>query len=171
MAVRIATYNVNNLFERAALLQLEGFSPQAAAVLVDIQRLQDLLAKPDYSGAVGTEIGDLLEKYEFHKNTKKPWFTVNEIRGKLFRKKTNPARVELVANGFADWLGAIELVRELVPVESTDNTARVIKEVQPDVLCVVEVENRFALKQFDEEVLKIGFNAALGHNMAIDGND
>jgi len=79
--------------------------------------------------------------------------------------------VELVAKGFADWLGGIELVRELVPAMSTDNTARVITAVKPDVLCVVEVENRFALEQFDEEVLKIGFNAALGHNMVIDGND
>jgi endonuclease/exonuclease/phosphatase family metal-dependent hydrolase len=170
MPLRIATFNVNNLFKRAALLQLEGFSLQSAAVLDDIVKLQQLLAKPNYTGTTASDIKDLLTKYDFHKNTKKPWFTINEMRGRLFRVKQNPARIELVAAKRADWVGGIELVRELVPVASTDNTARVIQAVRPDVLCVVEAEDRTTLDQFNDKVLKL-FHSPFAHNMLIDGND
>lgn len=44
MNLRVATYDVNNLFERAAVLELEGFSQQAAKMLQDVQRLNELLA-------------------------------------------------------------------------------------------------------------------------------
>src|ERR1051325_5792948 len=114
MTIRIGTYNVNNLFERAAIMQLEGFSPDSAAVLQDVQQLNELLAKDSYSGSTGTEIKALLEKYDFHKSKPTRWFTINEVRNKLFSVKQDGSGVTIVAKGRKDWLGWVELLRESV---------------------------------------------------------
>jgi hypothetical protein len=50
MPLRLATFNVNNLFRRPKVFQLEGMSTQAAKVLDDLQKLEQLLAKSSYSG-------------------------------------------------------------------------------------------------------------------------
>src|SRR5437899_2717270 len=97
--IRIGTYNVNNLFSRANVMQLDGFSADGAAVLADVSALDSLLAKPSYAGAVGTEIKALLEKYEFHKPKKNRWFTINEIRNKLFSVHQDGSGVTIVAKG------------------------------------------------------------------------
>lgn len=170
MTIRIGTYNVNNLFERAAIMQLEGFSPDSAAVLQDVQRLDELLAKDAYSGATGAEIKALLEKYDFHKSTPNRWFTINEVRNKLFSVKQDGSGVTIVAKGRASWLGWVELLRESVNDTSTQNTARVIKAVAADVLCLVEVEDRLTLDRFNQNLLK-PVKAQYVHNLLIDGND
>ena len=50
MQLTLATYNVNNLFRRPAVMELEGFSPVARAVLNDVATLNDLLARDSYAG-------------------------------------------------------------------------------------------------------------------------
>lgn len=173
MKLRLGTFNANNLFQRPKVFQLEGMSDKSAAVLNDIQQLESLLAKDDYSGATGTEIVKLLKKYEFHDFDLAPddrWFKINEVRGRLFRVKIVPAGIELIAKGRASWQGWIELTRESVDATSTDNTARVIKAVAADVLCMVEVEDRHTLERFNH--LTLGkFKASFDHNLLIDGND
>jgi len=170
MTIRIGTYNVNNLFERAAIMQLEGFSPDSAAVLQDVQRLNELLAKDSYSGATGTEIKALLEKYDFHKSKPNRWFTINEIRNKLFSVKQDGSGVTIVAKGRPSWLGWVELLREGVNEISTQNTAQVMKAVAADVLCLVEVEDRLTLDRFNKNLLK-PLKVQYAHNLLIDGND
>jgi len=167
MNLRIATYNVNNLFERATVLELEGFSQQAAKVLQDVQRLNELLAQDSYAGEVGTGIVKLLEQYKFHKDEKNPWFTINEIRNKLFRVKQDKSGVTLTAAGRKSWLGWVVLLRSNVNTVSTANTGRVIRAVKADVLCVVEVEDRLTLDRFNRNLL----NGTYPHNLLVDGND
>lgn len=170
MNFRIATYNVNNLFRRPALMQLEGFSSTAKAVLDDITKLNLLLEQPVYDAATKAALKTLLEKHEIHRNTKKDWFTINVVKGKLYLVKKNPTRIEIVAGGRSDWMGWVELVREDVSAISVENTARVIQACQPHVLCVVEVEDRIALERFQQQVLKT-FNATFKNNLLVDGND
>ncbi|MBI3800043.1 MAG: endonuclease/exonuclease/phosphatase family protein [Deltaproteobacteria bacterium] len=170
MNLRIATYNVNNLFERASVMQLDGFSPDGAGVLQDVQRLDGLLEKNSYKGAVGAEIVGLLEKYEFHKPKKNRWFTINEVRKKLFSVKQDGTGVTLVAAGRKSWLGWVELIRDSVHEASTENTARVIQAVKAHILCVVEVEDRLALDRFNKSLLT-ALQADYPHNLLIDGND
>ena len=55
MKLRLGTFNANNLFRRAKVFELTGLSAQAAKVLDDIHALEQLLAKDDYSGSVGTK--------------------------------------------------------------------------------------------------------------------
>src|SRR5690242_6792600 len=151
MSTRIATYNFNNLFTRAKLLQAEGMSPASAAVLEDVQQLTNLIAQDSYEGEVGDKIIELLTKYKFNKNGNE-FFTINEIKGKLFSKKRDGTLV-LRAQGRKDWVGGVDLTSELVDGTSTMNTGRVIAAAKPDVLCAVEVEDRSALGEFNQTIL------------------
>ena len=179
MKLRLASFNANNLFQRPKVFQLEGLSVDAAKVLEDVLKLEELLANPSYSGATGKSIISLLKKYDFDNSRllpEKRWFQINEVRGKLFRVKrvgtgtTAKPAIELVATGRAEWQGWVELTRESVNTVSTDNTARVIQAVNADVLCMVEVEDRQTLDRFNRLMLA-KFKASFDHNLLIDGND
>lgn len=82
-------------------------------------------------------------------------------------------RVEVVPNGRGDWTGWLELKREEVDEQATRNTAAIIADMDPDMLAVVEAEDRPALVRFNENVLKLsqGKAKSFDHVMLIDGND
>jgi hypothetical protein len=52
----IATCNVNNLFERAKLFELEGFSEKTASILEDFRALDKLLILPYYEHPTSANI-------------------------------------------------------------------------------------------------------------------
>lgn len=164
--MRIATYNLNNLFDRATILELEGFSATSREVLNDISKLNALLAKDTYAGATGTSILTIIKKY-FGATGKKenPYFFINEIKNKL--TGVSAGKLVLRPAGRADWLGWVELKRSTVNEQATQNTARVVKEVNADVMCVIEVDSRIALNNFNKYLLGKQFKYA----MLIDGND
>jgi endonuclease/exonuclease/phosphatase family metal-dependent hydrolase len=168
MEITFATYNLNNLFRRAKLLQLEGFSPIAKKVLNDIRDLNVLLEKDSYQGNTGAKIVEILETY-FGEGSKEKWFTINQVRGKLYKIKRDKA-IELVAKGKEGWFGWVELDTDEIDSECVRNTARVIQATKADVMCVVEVEDRITLNRFNEYILK-DFDTKFAHNMVIDGND
>lgn len=60
--------------------------------------------------------------------------------------------------------------RSNVTWEATRNTARVVKEVSPDVLVCVEVEDRPTMQRFHDQVL-LGHEHAFTYNVLVDGND
>ncbi len=71
------------------------------------------------------------------------------------------------AGGRGDWIGWVELAKEQVNEVATRMTAQVIGEVQPDVLAVVEAEDRPSLVRFNSDHLGRQF----GSIMLFDGND
>jgi endonuclease/exonuclease/phosphatase family metal-dependent hydrolase len=173
MKLRLAAYNANNLFQRARLLELEGFSTRARPVLNDIATLSALLERDSYAGAAGQQIVELLVRYDQHlrKDTdKNRWFTINQARGKLFKVPKGATKPALTAQGRADWLGWVELKRATTDEAAVQNTARVIQAVNADVLCLVEVEDRVTLARFNDDLLK-PLAAAYPHNLLVDGND
>jgi endonuclease/exonuclease/phosphatase family metal-dependent hydrolase len=72
-----------------------------------------------------------------------------------------------VASGRAAWIGWIEPAREAVNEVGTRMSARVIRDVDADILAVVEAEDRPALVRFNEQLLAKRYK----HIMLIDGND
>ena len=99
-----------------------------------------------------------------------PWFIINEIRERLFSIKQDGSGVALKAKGRGDWLGWVELLKQTTNEVSIQNTARVVKAIDADILCIVEVDDRIALKRFNEFLLKKE-NVEYPHAMVIDGND
>jgi endonuclease/exonuclease/phosphatase family metal-dependent hydrolase len=169
MKIRIGTFNVNNLFERPKIMELEGFNVKGKEVLKDVSDLESLLENSSYAGTVGDEIVKILNKY-YHDMPVNPWFRINEIREKLFSEKQDGTGVVLKAKGRNSWLGWVELLKQETNEISIQNTARVVKAIDVDILCVVEVDDRLALKRFNEFLLRKE-KTEYPHVMLIDGND
>ena len=79
--------------------------------------------------------------------------------------------LEIVAKGRADWTGWVEMKTELVNEVSTRNTAQVVRDLNADVLSVIECEGRAALLQFSQKLLPAVGGTPYGETMLIDGND
>ena len=145
----------------------------AKPILDDIQRLNELFAKPTYSAQDKADIMALLMKHDVENDAKRPFF-IQQVRGKLYSQKQGTPLgkkdiSQIKAGARGDWDGWIELERELVPTGAIENTARVIEAVNADVLCAVEAESRPALVEFNDRFLKPAKRYA--HKMLIDGND
>lgn len=180
--VRLASYNVENLFARAKAMNTEVWS-QGQPVLAAFERFNRLRQLESYTPAVKLQMiedlltmrvlvrtahGRLVKQFVFDRQ----WTILRENRGDFLveRRATaaDPLRgVEIVATGRADWTGWVELVTEPVDEIAEQMTARVINELDADVLAVVEAENRPALLEFNARLLQDRYR----HVMLVDGND
>jgi len=165
--MKLATFNVENFFERPLIMNLSS-NDEGRQVLKDYYQLSDLLQKESYSENDKDLIFEIMKKYPGLVNDGNSKFIrLNEIRGHLLNRE----RTAVQANGREDWIGWFELNRDVVEETAIENTARVIKEVSADILCVVEVEDRIAINRFNDTVIsKIG-GQKYAHTMVIDGND
>jgi endonuclease/exonuclease/phosphatase family metal-dependent hydrolase len=174
MRIRIATFNVENLFSRPHAMNLDHWS-KGQPVLNDYARLTVLLNQETYSDSNKVEILQILAKYGLDKTRPNNEFLeLMEIRGHLLEhRQGQPATVR--AKGHADWVGWVELKKDAIADEAITNTARVIADVNPDVLVLVEVEGRPTLTRFHDRVLgpmlKKQNKQPYRYIMVIDGND
>ncbi len=167
--MRLATFNVENMFERAKAMNLDTWA-DGKPVLEDFSRLNALIQKPDYTPDVASELLDLMQRNKGLLTVGKSKFIeLREIRGQLARKWGG--KYEIAAAGRADWIGWFELVKEAVKQTAVENTARVIGLLQADVLAVVEAENRICLKRFNNDVMRAVGVEPFAHVMLVDGND
>jgi hypothetical protein len=167
--LKIASYNVENLFARAKALNLDRWS-EGKPVLELFASLNALLQKPSYSAPDKTRILDKLKALGLKNDDTGEFVVLRQNRGRLIKRPRNgPAQI--VANGRGDWIGWVELRTEAVSEVATRNTAQVIRDVNPDVVGVVEAEERISLKRFNDNILPAVDGEPYGHVMLVDGND
>jgi endonuclease/exonuclease/phosphatase family metal-dependent hydrolase len=173
--VRLATFNVENLFNRAKAMNQTTWE-QAEPVLEAFARFNALANQEPYSDADKQEMLDLLETLQvlqrtsaghlrFNRNPFEAWALLRENRD--FIKQPPSGDVQIVATGRGAWIGWVELTTVLVDEIAVRMTAKVINEVNADILGVVEAEDRPALARMNQELL----DRRYGHAMLIDGND
>ena len=172
--MRIASYNVENLFRRPVALQQETWA-QGRPVLEAFGELQLLFEQPVYSAVDKQRILQLLGDLGLLKSDESKWAFLRRTRGQLLRRHQD-GTVEVTAAGRGSWIGWLELKRKAVNAAATRNTGRVVADMAADVLAVIEAEDRPALQRFNEDVLPLGFPHgaapfAYRHVMLIDGND
>jgi endonuclease/exonuclease/phosphatase family metal-dependent hydrolase len=168
--MRIASFNVENLFERAKAFNLED-KEAGRVVLERYARLNDLFNQPAYSKADKAEMVELLGKLGLAERDDGGEFALlRQNRGRLLRRPL-AGGTEIIASGRADWIGWVELKSEPVNELAMQHTAMVIRDIGADVLAVVEADNRIALKKFSEIALEAIGGKPYEHVMLIDGND
>ncbi len=167
--MRLASYNVENMFDRAKALNLASWA-EGRPALEAHGALNALFNKNVYSAADKKKMLDLLKEHGLLKQDEGPYLILRKIRGKLLnRPKTGSVTVE--ASGRGDWLGWVELKTEHVSAQATLNCARTIEAVAPDIIGVVEAEDRTTLNRFNKQILPLVGSQPFDHVMLIDGND
>jgi len=167
--MRLAAYNVENLFDRAKIMLLDEWD-DGKEILEDFAEASQILGQQVYDAAAKDRLAELLVELGLEKLDEASYVLLRRNRGELL-KRPNAGGIEIIANGRADWVGSLELKEAPVNHESMLNTARVIKEINADVLGVVEAESRPVLSQFSKDIITAVGGAPFNHVMLIDGND
>lgn len=167
--MRLASFNVENLFDRAKALNQDD-PATGRPVLEAFARLNILLSAPIYTAADKAEIAALMITLGLEKSDTGPYVMMRRNRGALVRRPDTGGLV-VVADGRADWVGSLELRLEATNAIAMRSTARVIAELGADVLGVIEAENRPALAEFNRVLVPAMGGIALAQVMVIDGND
>ncbi|WP_432141639.1 endonuclease/exonuclease/phosphatase family protein [Streptomyces sp. bgisy084] len=175
MTIRIATFNCENLFRRPVVFGA-GNDPIRDAVLGDFRKLVEILDHNTYTANDKTKIIELLKKHsvDVSQEISTQTMMVNEPRGqaKLLKGEGRNIEVRAEVTGRNAWVGWVELVKTDLSWAAVKNTARVIAEVNADILLTVEVEDRLTLHRFNKQVLTGQFDVEpYPFNMLIDGND
>jgi len=167
--MRIATFNVENMFDRAKAMNTDTWA-QGKPALEAHRALNALFNKPNYSAADKKKMLVLLADQGLLRDDDGPFLILRRIRG-TFLKRPKSGAVTVEATGRDDWVGWVELKTEHVDARATENTARVIHAVDADVVAVVEAEDRTTLRRFNEQMIPRVGGAKYDHVMLIDGND
>ncbi|WP_055436662.1 hypothetical protein [Lacinutrix algicola] len=147
--MKIATFNIQNLFHRDKSLIDKPFGK----MLSDwIKELDTLMRKSNNSILEQDRIRELSFLIGFEKSSPKPYAVLRRKSGFLYMKGLHHS-TETKASNLTDWNGWIELQTLPIKPSATDNKAKVIADVNSDILLLHEVEDRASLEEFNQEIL------------------
>jgi endonuclease/exonuclease/phosphatase family metal-dependent hydrolase len=167
--MRLASYNVENLFNRAKAMDQADWT-QGKAALDAHAKLNALLGEIDYTPARKAKMVELMNQLGLKNSDMGPFVILRRNKGSLL-KRPKTGGIEITATGRADWVGSLDLIVEPVDENAMRNTARVIDELRADVLGIVEAESRPALAGFNHSLIAAVGGTPYEHVMLIDGND
>jgi endonuclease/exonuclease/phosphatase family metal-dependent hydrolase len=169
--MKLASYNVENLFQRAHAMNLPDQDQAKGTDALTMQaEMNGILNKKTYSTADKQKIVALMKKLGIDKKDDGGEFVIlRQNRGHLVTRPKSGG-LQVAANGRSDWIGFVDLKMEAVNEVATRMTAKVIRTVSADVIGVVEAESRPSLIRFHDNIVKPG-GITYEHIMLIDGND
>ena len=171
----LASFNVENLFERAKAMNQESTNPndrwqEGKSILNEFAAFNDLLGKTIYTDQDKNQILDFIKAFGLEKDDKGEFVILRQNRGRLITRHKDGS-IDVVANSRGDWTGWAELRTEPISDIAILNTGQVIRDINADVLAIVEADNRITLARFSEYVLPKINGKPYDHVMLIDGND
>ena len=176
--VRIASYNVENLFSRPKAFNTSDWS-LGRPILDAYREFNTIAANANYTATDQQRMRDLLVELDIYsinasgavrrkRSINPKWAWLRKNRGSFDREpRDNTQNVEIIATGRGDWIGWIELSNEVTDEVATQLTAQVILDVDADIIGIVEAEDRPSLVRLNNELLHDHY----GHVMLVDGND
>lgn len=129
--MRLAVYNVENLFDRPKAMNL-GTWKEGKPILQDFAALSQLLGEVNYTVPRKKRMAELMIRLGLEKDDEAPFVILRRNRGQLLRRPKTGG-IEIVAEGRADWAGSLELQDEPVDEVAMRNTARVIHDLKADI--------------------------------------
>ncbi len=102
--MRLATYNVENLFNRAKAMNLEGWA-EGKPTLERFAKLNGLLGQQTYSEADKQSMVRLLDELGLSRSDRGPFVLLRQNRGSLVKRPRNGG-ITIVANGRYDGVGS-----------------------------------------------------------------
>jgi endonuclease/exonuclease/phosphatase family metal-dependent hydrolase len=176
--VSVASFNVENLFARpkafntsdwsigepiiAAYNEFTALSARAAYGDADRARMVELLV------ILGIYFRNVHGAVRRRFSADPPWAWLRKNRGSFDREPRDPTQsVQIIAAGRADWIGWVELATTVTDEVGIRMTARVVRDIDADIIAVIEAEDRPSLQRFNRELL----DGMYRHVMLVDGND
>lgn len=149
MKLRIATYNVENLFRRAAILNLRD-TARVDELLDLVKQLQKLLGRETYTEVLKDEVFELTRQLAAYVDIRKDAGSLGdwkkEASGRGFR-------INKSCKGRGAWLGEMVFRADEFSDQQRKNTGKVIKTLNADIQCLIEVEGMDVLRAFNSQVL------------------
>lgn len=169
--MKIAAFNVENLFDRAKVFNDD--TDIHDAVLKQHAELNTLFEKDIYTAADKARMLELMTDLGLLNRNDGKFVRLRKIRGQIIKRPRDRRKPrKIVAKGREDWIGWVELKTEAVDETAILLTAKTIFEVGADILCLVEAESRPVLKMFQDKMAeKLDLSETYPHVMLIDGND
>jgi hypothetical protein len=103
--MRIASYNVENLFDRSKAFNDD--TPEAQKAIKLESELNSLFQKSEYKTADKARMVSIMLELGISKVDEGPYVILRKNRGEFIKRKKN-GTAEIVANGRGDWVGWVE---------------------------------------------------------------
>lgn len=160
--LKIATFNVENLFSRAKVLNLYNHKTGTDKLSL-VADLQTELARDVYDKSTIIDLYAQVKDYvKFNVMSCAP-----NVSHYIVYFSTSLNSYVVIPNGREDWFGFLEFKRNSFDDVSQKNTARVIRDIDADILCIIEVESRPVLNWLNSDRLY----RLYPYNILVDGND
>lgn len=167
--MRIASYNVENLFTRARALNLDTWT-EGKLILEAYAEMNSLFEEAVYTDEIKARLITLMKQLGIEKKNESKFVELRENRGHLVKRSVTGGPA-IVADGRASWIGWVELKTEVINETATRNTAQVVRDVGADIIGICECEGRSALMQFSYGLLPAVKATPYDQVMLVDGND
>lgn len=165
--MKLATFNIQNLFHRDRSNSERTFGKCMSDW---VHELDELLKKNHRNVSNAERIQELSFLLGFDKTYHQPYAVMRRRAGFLFLKGKNYSK-ELAANEITDWNGWVSLQTVPIKTMAVKNKAKVIAEIDPDIILLQEVEDRGSLEDFNEEFLPEMGCSPFDEIFVVQGND
>ena len=143
--MKIASFNIQNLFHRDRSLTEQSMSK---CVSNWINEFDSLLLNTDNSNSTTDRLRELSFLLGFDKTYQNPYAVMRKKAGELYLKGMNNSK-EMKAGELTDWNGWIKMQTVPIHPKSTNHKAKVIADINPDVLILQEIEDKMSLDEFN----------------------
>lgn len=150
--MKIATFNIENIFHRDSTLVKRSLNE---SINLWVEEFEWLMCKTPRGGNEIARMRELSFLLGFHKSAFEPFVVMRRKAGELYLRKKNfkPENRAVPMNG---WNGWVKVNSKPIYEEAIRNKARVICDINPDILLLQEVEDRQSLLDFNRHYLPEG---------------